>query len=92
MITGGSKRHCPNIDYPDSRRYITFCNSLSRLYYSKKREKKKRDSPIKGYRHQSEDASAYRENRDKLRNLAVERSKRPVTVEHVGVVEGDVQS
>jgi len=92
MIAKGSKRHCPNIDYPDSRRCITFRNSLSELYYSKKREKKKRDSPIEGYRHQSEDASAYRENRNKLRDLAVERSKRPVAVEHVGVIEGDVQS
>lgn len=48
--------------------------------------------PIDRYRHQGEDASAYRENRDELANLAVERAKGPVAVEHVDVIEGDVKS
>lgn len=51
----------------------------------------KKNLPIDRYRHQSEDASAYREDRDELGNFAVERAERPVTVEHVSVVEDDVQ-
>lgn len=64
---------------------------LKSVLSPKKKKEKKRDLPVDGYGHQSEDAGAYRENRDELGDLAVERSERPVAVEHVGVIEGDIQ-
>lgn len=48
--------------------------------------------PIDRYRHQSEDTGANREDRDELTDLAVEHAKWPMTVQHVGVIEGDIQS
>lgn len=48
--------------------------------------------PIDRYRHQSEDTGANREDRDELTDLAVEHAEWPMAVQHVGVVEGDIQS
>ena len=48
-------------------------------------------SPVNRYRHEGEDARAYGDHRYELADLAVEVAEGPMAVEHVGVVEYDVE-
>lgn len=48
-------------------------------------------SPVQSDGHQREDTGADAEHRDELGDLAVEGSERPVAVQHVDEVEGDVE-
>lgn len=48
-------------------------------------------SPVESDGHQREHTGADAEHRDELGDLAVECSERPVAVQHVDEVEGDVE-
>jgi len=48
-------------------------------------------SPVDGDGHEREDGGADGQHRDELADLAVQGSEGPVAVQHVRVVEGDVQ-